>query len=156
MDIITYTEDLRAWGKTKPLRYVVDANGCWNCISHSDRGKGYRRLKRGDKVELVHRYIYQQEKGVIPSHQVVMHKCDNRACMNPDHLVLGSLQDNYQDAKAKGRNSKGEVHGMSKLTEEQVLAIRSDPRQGTVIAKEYGVTPALISNVRLHKVWSWL
>lgn len=155
MEVKVYEKDYLPLGsRSKLLRYVIDENRCWNCVSHSDRGKGYKRVKRGDKVHLVHRYVYEQEFGRIEDKSLVMmHKCDNRACMNPEHLTLGTAKDNYDDAKNKGRNSKGEIHGMSKLTEEQVRLIRSSTKKGVDLAKELNVTPALISAVRNYKIW---
>lgn len=154
MEILTYLEDLREWGRTKPLQYIINENGCWNCISHSDRGKGYHRIKRDNKVQLVHRYVYEKEFGKIQNESlVVMHSCDNRACLNPEHLSLGTSQNNYQDAKEKGRNSKGEIHGMSKLTLDQVREIRLSKKKGVELAHEYNVSKSTISCIKKNKIW---
>lgn len=153
MEVQTYPEELRLQGKTKPLQYMIDKNGCWNCVSHSDKGNGYRRIKRGDKQYFVHRYVYEMEHGFIDGNKVVMHKCDNKSCMNPEHLTLGTSKDNYQDAKQKNRNSKGSIHGMSKLTEEDIVNIRQDSRSLKKIAADYGVCSTNISAIKNRKTW---
>lgn len=83
----------------------------------------------------------------------VLHNCpagDNPACVNVDHLWLGTARDNTQDMIAKGR--RAQLHGMksgsAKLTDEAVKAIRMDPRHQGVIAAEYGVHPAHISKIK--------
>jgi len=89
---------------------------------------------------------------------VRLHRCDNPACLNPDHLFIGSNKDNTQDMLAKGRNghSKGTKHWNAKLTEDQVLQIRKDKRSIYAIAPEYGVTPTLVNRIKLRKVWKHL
>jgi len=93
-------------------------------------------------------------KGSIPQHNsyhgvCVLHKCDNPPCVNPDHLFLGTHLDNTKDRDKKGRQP-------SKLTRDQVLAIRADPRMKKTIAEEHGVSPQLISMIKNRKRWGWL
>jgi hypothetical protein len=82
--------------------------------------------------------------------KVVMHSCDNRACINPDHLVLGTQQSNCQDKLAKGRPNGG---GAKKaLTPEQVAEIRADSiTDQYVLAKKYNVSQPTINNVKRYK-----
>lgn len=74
---------------------------------------GYGRLTVGSKLDATHRtvrahrYIYQLEKGPIPPGLVVMHKCDTRCCVNPDHLALGTHDDNQKDKARKDRGVRG-------------------------------------------------
>ena len=89
-----------------------------------------------------------------------MHKCDNRKCVNPNHLTVGSQNDNLQDAKAKGRlkhgNVKGELARTAILTAGQVLEIRSRLKSGETgvsLASEYGVTVSAISSIKQRKSW---
>jgi hypothetical protein len=91
--------------------------------------------------------------GPIPEGLCVCHTCDNRPCCNISHFFLGTRTENLEDMTAKGRRVKGESHGCAKLTEEDVLAIRTDNRTLEVIAKQYGVSYALISYVRNGKIW---
>jgi hypothetical protein len=81
---------------------------------------------------------------------MIIHSCDNPPCCNPAHLRPGSAQDNATDREAHGRGVKsfGARNGNGKLTDEQVASIRADTRRGATIAREYGVSQALISMIR--------
>lgn len=91
---------------------VADSSGCWNWTLQKDR-IGYGRLKvqlgARDKFRFTsaHRYAFELWKGPIPEGMNVLHRCDNRACCNPDHLFLGTQQDNMRDMHAKGRGPRG-------------------------------------------------
>ena len=69
--------------------------------------KGYGRLKVDAKMEGSHRVSYEIYRGPIPDGLCVLHSCDNPSCVNPDHLWLGTNQDNIDDKVAKGRHSNG-------------------------------------------------
>ena len=96
--------------KTRILESVEkdETTGCWNWTLRKDHG-GYGRLKvqMGARdlfrLEGAHRYSYQIFKGNIPSGLEVCHSCDNPSCVNPDHLWLGTHQQNMLDMHAKGR-----------------------------------------------------
>jgi hypothetical protein len=103
---------------------------CWNwlgSITHHGYGSvgrgGFRKGSVG-----AHRASYELHYGPIPKGKVVMHTCDNRACVNPSHLRLGTHKDNTQDMLAKGRHRfqapQGEKSSLSRLTEAQVRFIR--------------------------------
>jgi hypothetical protein len=87
-------------------------SGCWLWVG-PDNGKGYGLLgirNRPKKIRynlLAHRASWTIHKGDIPEGALVLHKCDVRSCVNPDHLFLGSPKDNTQDMIAKGRRSSG-------------------------------------------------
>lgn len=78
-------------------------SGCWlwlgGCTS-----VGYGAISHGGVQQLAHRVAFELFRGCIPSGMVVCHKCDTRACANPDHLFVGTQQDNINDMKAKGRS----------------------------------------------------
>lgn len=105
-------------------RYVIDSStGCWNW-SASTISKGYGQCNvRYLKERFAHRVSFRAFKGEIPAGTDVLHTCDNRLCVNPSHLFLGSKKDNAQDMKAKGRHLYGERNTEAKLTEKQVLQI---------------------------------
>lgn len=105
-------------------RYVVDpSTGCWNWTA-STIGKGYGQCNvRHLKERYAHRVSYQAFKGEIPDGIDVLHTCDNKLCVNPRHLFLGTKEDNAQDMKAKDRHLYGERNTEVKLTEKQVLRI---------------------------------
>jgi len=109
-------------------------------------------------IELAHRAAWRLMVGPIPEGVFVLHKCDNPVCVNPAHMFLGSQSDNLKDMWAKGRAnpgmSRGEKHGMSKLTAEAVREIRSSPLNGVEMAKKFSVAPTTIYDVRNRKIWN--
>lgn len=139
----------------KPITYKETESGCWECTSHTGFSKGgYIGIDRGGKKTMMHRYIYQHANGcTIPAGLVVMHKCDNRTCMNPDHLEVGTHLENMQDKVAKGRQTRGEAVRLAKLNATSVRAIRADTRTHKEIAKDYGIGTSQISRVRTRKTW---
>src|SRR5690606_29766080 len=142
------------------IQYTVEANGCWNPARSKSR-KGYLLIKRPKLAEeqiYLHRYSYIIHKGEIPEGSVVMHLCDNPRCFNPEHLVLGTQADNQADAAAKGRFNprKGEDHGNTDLTAEQVKEIYFSKDTQRELAARYGITQASVSNIRNGKTWGHL
>jgi HNH endonuclease len=92
--------------------------------------------------------------GKIPTGLCVLHKCDVRACVNPEHLFLGTQNDNVQDCKNKGRIARGAEHHQAKFSETDVLSIRSDQRMLCTIAQEYSVSIESISAIKRRKTWN--
>lgn len=113
--------------------------------------------------EYAHRVSWLLQRGPIKDGLHVLHKCDNRTCVNPDHLFLGTNTDNVRDMRAKGRTRmfgtlmpKGK--GL-KLTADQVREIRTARADGaslSVLAIRYGVAKAAISAISNRKTWDWL
>lgn len=138
-------------------RSIPEPNtGCWLWTSYRS-GNGYGRVSVGGKMCQAHRVSWEAHKGAIPAGLCVLHRCDTRSCVNPDHLFLGTHNDNMTDMVRKGRSvrpdSAGEAHGRAKLNYASVAAIRADNRLQRVIAAEYGVSRAQISMIRLGKNW---
>ncbi len=100
-----------------------------------------------------HRYSWALHNGPIPKGLCVCHTCDNRFCVNPDHLFLGTQLENIADRDKKGRQAVGERIGRSKLSEHEVRLIRSDGRTHSEIATDYGVVGRTVGNIKSGKAW---
>jgi hypothetical protein len=136
------------------ISYMPEPNsGCWLWLGAEQGSNGYGRIKAEGRTWTAHRYSWAIHRGPIPDGMLVLHRCDNSACVNPNHLFLGTTQDNSDDKLAKCRHPFGSRHGQSKLTEMEVVAIRADSRARRVIADDYGVTEAAIYNIQLRKSW---
>lgn len=132
----------------------MTANGCWNCVSHRDKVLLYPITKFNGKPTRISRLFYEKYVGTIPSGQVIRHKCDNRTCINPDHLIPGTTKDNSQDMVDRDRSLYGERHSLAKLTWSSVKEIRSSEMTNTGLAKKFNVTPTTIGYVRKNKIWN--
>ena len=134
------------------------AEGCWEWRAFKN-SKGYGALYFNGRQRLAHRVAYQLYVGEIPAGLCVCHRCDNRGCVNPTHLFLGTQADNVHDCEDKGRDVHpfGEKHGRSKLTNEQIIEIRarhSDGAQNVDLAKEFGVSQPTISMIVCGHTWT--
>lgn len=146
----------RFWSK-------VDKSGeCWEWTG-ALRGDGYGTFGLGRAVDgytYAHRFSFELTRGPIPEGLVVCHHCDNRRCVKPDHLFLGTKKDNQQDMVAKGRSLRGERHNLAQLTEPQVLEIRSLWAAGglaqAAIAERFGTNKANVSQIVRGKKWKHL
>jgi HNH endonuclease len=148
----------RFWEKVVP----GPANECWlwTGMVLINVGYGYlQTLARNGprKVITAHRLSYHIHKG-DPGKLYVLHTCDNRLCVNPNHLFLGTHLENLEDMYQKQRHSHGESHGMHKLNESQVREIRrradTGENQGK-IAADFGISRTSVHDVRF-KSWQHL
>ena len=153
--------------KDRLMSHVVknELSGCWEWQG-SKRG-GYGRIivgSRSDgtrKVVMAHRLSYEIAYGEIPKEMEVCHKCDNRCCVNPDHLFVGTHKDNMDDRDIKGRNIsyKGEKNGRAKLSEKDVCDIKAKRANGATfqeIADEYGVHKKTVMDAVSGRNWAGL
>lgn len=132
---------------------------CWpwrRCLGRG--GYGIFAVRKGI-LRRANRVAYYIDCGVEPRSYMVCHKCDRPSCCNPDHLFLDTQRGNLCDAHAKGRmrcrakKNPGTLNGRAKLNEALVAEIRES--QGTVreLARQYGVSPSLISKIRRGELW---
>jgi DNA-binding CsgD family transcriptional regulator len=127
-------------------------SGCWLWLSNlHHRGYGIIIIRGSNRR--AHRVAWEVYRGPIPEGMLVCHKCDVRSCVNPDHLFLGTPKINSADMTAKGRQARGERHGIAKLTNEDVLNIRRDGRTQRQIAKAFGVSQGVVWNIKSRKRW---
>jgi len=116
---------------------------------------GYGRIRVKGKNIGAHRLAFELAKGKIPEGMLVLHSCDVRSCVNPDHLRVGTQKQNQEDARLRNRTCFGEKNNKSKLTEEDVVAIRKDSRTLKEIAKDYCVKSAsTICYIKSKKTWA--
>jgi hypothetical protein len=153
------------------LRRVDKTAGCWLWVGSKD-ADGYGTLKRQRKSWRAHRLSYELYCGPIPPEIYVLHRCDNPSCVRPDHLFLGTNDDNMRDMVQKGRQAAGDGHwhalypertpcgerqGRAKLTEVDVRAIRAAYARGNVrmleLARDYSVSPSNIGAIVRRDTW---
>ena len=132
----------------------IDGSGChlWMAGKYST---GYGQFCAARKNYYAHRLAWEFVNGPIPDGMVICHKCDIRACVNPEHLFVGTYTDNNRDREAKGRGRPvhGERHYNRKLTTADVLAIRASNLSCRQAAQQFGVSPASISLIRNGINW---
>ena len=151
----------------KKVEWKVTNNNCWEVISHSTvRGYPVMRDKWENRLNYMSRIFYKECFGEIPEGMIVRHKCDNPLCINPEHLELGTHQDNTNDKISRGRLKYGNCYGedcnFSKLTKEQVLEIRKRHIKGarsgknctSSLAKEFNTSTTNIKDIVNKKIWT--
>lgn len=133
--------------------------GCWNWNGPVNKKTGYGYVNVGNRQYGIHRLAWQIANGIPLNDrlQIVRHTCDNRRCMNPAHLVLGSHQDNTNDAKERDRMPKGESHANAKLDDQQVRWVREWHAMGRdvrTIALRLRVSKHTVRDVIDGETWS--
>ncbi len=139
-------------------RHLKDGSGCWLWAGEV-RKSGYGVMSIHRKQVGVHRASYEAFIGPVPEGMFVCHTCDVKTCINPEHLWVGSQQDNMNDKVNKGRQTKGEGHGMHKLEEPQVVEIKTMLSKGVSqldVAKMFSVHKSTISLIARGKRWGWV
>lgn len=141
----------------------VTESGCWIWIKYC-MPYGHGQLRIGGKTYLAHRVSYELFRGPIPEGLCVCHKCDVPQCVNPDHLFLGTQQENIMDRVKKGRpGNKGKLginqgigNGSAKLTEKIVKEIFLDKKhQQSELAYKFNISQPTVSDIKTGRCWKW-
>lgn len=146
---------------TKFLASFIKAeSGCWEW-TRGKIGDGYGQIWDGKRNGLAHRFSWLTYRGEIPLGMMVLHHCDNRRCVNPDHLFLGTNADNVSDKVSKNRQQRlnGRKNGRCILSEDQVkqiLATSGKDRNDRELSIRFGVSRKYISGLRSGQNWAWL
>lgn len=149
--MLTVNWELRSFFNRKVLRF----DDCWHWTGFI-RPDGYGAMYFKYHYYYAHIVSYIIANGPYDETLKVLHKCDNRKCVNPDHLFLGTQADNVTDAVLKGRHQHGETNWKAKLTEEIVLDIRAKFAEGVTryeLAEEYNVSHHQICVIINRKQW---
>lgn len=179
MSTCTPLED-RFWPKVA----VASDDECWTWqANRNNHGYGLIRLGGTARKVLAHRAVYEMRCGPIPDGMVVLHRCDNPRCVNPAHLLLGTMRQNTADMYAKGRarpygidiecrdifqprkrvrasrgpKRRGELNHMAKLTEELVMRYRAELAAGKPLrqlARETGLDRKTLMSMRDRRSWA--
>jgi hypothetical protein len=147
------------------VREMLDARsmpepmtGCALWLGGS-KPKGYGAIYLAGATRIAHRVSYEAHVGPIPDGLWVLHRCDTPACINPEHLFLGTVADNHRDMRAKGRQAVmlGEDGSNAKLRTADIPAIRSRTHAGesaASIARDYGVSKKAIVDIASGRTWT--
>lgn len=141
----------RFWGKVN----IGSQSECWPWTAGEI--EGYGSFGYRGRNWLAHRVAWTWSKGEIPPGLCVCHHCDNRCCVNPGHLFLGTRADNQRDMVRKGRAASGESNAQAKLTEPDVIAIRALRKDGMLqyeIAERFGISRANVGYIVRRKTWT--
>jgi hypothetical protein len=130
-------------------------SGCWLWTGGST-ADGYGLMSLNGKQDRAHRLSYKIYCGEVPEGMGVLHRCDVPYCVNPDHLYVGTQQQNCQDQVDRQRNRRGQAHPFAKLTEADVRAIRASDQPSRALAKQYGIQPLSVCGILARRSWAWL
>lgn len=137
----------RFWSK-------IDVGGpadCWPWQAASHKF-GYGRFRLDGQLVSPHRLAYEIIEGPLPAGggyhgTVIRHRCNNPQCCNPAHLDTGTQKDNVQDMV------QSQAKKWAKLTPEQILAIKDDPRSQREIGKDYGISKTHVGRIKNGQAW---
>lgn len=165
---------MKSTPETRFFRLVNKTDSCW-LWNGSKKSSGYGCFSFNGKRVRAHRWAYEHFIGHIPEGLLVCHSCDVPACVNPEHLWVGTNGDNHKDMCRKRRHARhaisksnkntsgpkgtprGSRHGRARLTESDVLSIRDKLKNGSTlssVAKLYGMNLASIFLIKHRKTWT--
>lgn len=139
--------------------YRVSPNGCWDWTLSVDH-RGYGQFRVADGERKAHRLAYELYVGTIPPSLMVCHHCDNRRCVNPAHLFLGTAADNSADMVRKGRmklpETAGAKNSQAKLNDEAaryIIARAGCGATNSATARELGVAVSTVWKIVNGRAW---
>lgn len=153
---------------TKDVKYIpnvytrflskVDTNNfqhdsCW-LWKGASKGNGYGHVKYKSRNIPAHRMAYQLFIGEVPESMDVCHVCDNRQCVNPDHLFLGSRSENMQDAKQKGRTSGGHRKHLKEHVVQEIKQRLSAGISVKKLSRVYGLSEHRINAIKSGRTYT--
>lgn len=138
--------------RSKSITYFIE-NECFICNSHAIGGNGYPQIGKNKKRFRMNRFIYEFFNGEIPEGLHIRHTCDNKICINPNHLITGTHQQNMQDAKERDLFKRGEDVPSAKLTKEQAIEIFNSKLSNVELGRVYNINPSVASNIKHKKKW---
>lgn len=129
--------------------------GCWLWLLKVNKKTGYGSIDVGKRTRLAHRVSYEAFRGPIPNGMLVCHQCDVRCCVNPDHLFLGTHNDNLIDMHTKGRNAdlRGANNGNARFSEADIVDMRTSSLTTAALAQKYNSSFQTIWGIRAGVSW---
>jgi hypothetical protein len=136
-------------------KYIPEPNsGCWLWLAGLNHyGYGHFMMRSPKRMERAHRISYLMAGYKIPRGKKLLHSCDTRCCVNPDHLSPGTQLENMRQALARNRYCQGAAHHSSKFSESDIVEIRSSEELHTVLAGRYGVSVSTIGDIKRRRYW---
>ena len=133
---------------------AIGESGCWIWLGGT-YNTGYGAVRFGGKSWLTHRLSKVLQVGELHKSEFVCHRCDERLCVNPDHLFVGSASDNTKDMWAKGRafHGRGSSAGRAKITEQIAANIYTSPLSIAEAADVFGVSRSTVLSIRKREQW---
>lgn len=137
-------------------KYVIDeTTKCWNWIARKTRA-GYGQFNFNGATYQAPRVAWILYVGEIPEGLWILHRCDNPARVNPDHLFLGTQDDNMKDMAKKGRGTRGEKAYTCKLNVDIVKEIRNSKESTRYLSNQYGITMTTVYQIKHRESWKWV
>ncbi len=135
------------------IEIVKRDNGCHDCVSHTPNSNGYPVIHWNGKCSHMSRWLYEMVFGELEEGLIVRHTCDNPLCLNIDHFVVGTTDDNVADRVSRDRSAKGAENGRAKLDEDKVKEILKSVEDSRELATKYNVHITTIQLIRRRKIW---
>lgn len=140
----------------RKIEWIETETGCFYCTSHKYNASGYGYISVRGKVHRLHKYIFEECFGEVPPKMVIRHKCDNRFCFNPEHLELGTHEENMRDMVERNRSLKGSKSPFAVIDEEKARLIKQlirDKVTCRAIAERLNVKVSLVFDISAGRTW---